>query len=86
LGHENPAQSPNEFRLLKSLQHEHIIQISFSDFHACALGKNGTVYSWGCPDEGRLGLGQFETSDHHSTIYQPTRIDFFKVSLFVICF
>lgn len=79
LGYENTAENSNEFRLLKSLQNEHIIQISFSDFHACALSKHGTVYSWGCPDEGRLGLGMLSTpNSQHSTVYNPTRIDFFQ--------
>lgn len=31
--------------------------------HYLALSKDGRVYSWGCGDGGRLGLGDFTSRD-----------------------
>ena len=36
------------------------LQISCGDAHVVALTKDGEVYTWGCGEYGRLGLGSEE--------------------------
>eukprot|EP00029_Vermamoeba_vermiformis_P013330 TRINITY_DN8242_c0_g1_i1.p1 TRINITY_DN8242_c0_g1~~TRINITY_DN8242_c0_g1_i1.p1 ORF type:complete len:672 (-),score=124.87 TRINITY_DN8242_c0_g1_i1:30-2045(-) len=57
LGYSLDLRSSQKFYQIEALKHEFITHISFSECHALAVTRNGNVFSWGCSDEGRLGLG-----------------------------
>jgi alpha-tubulin suppressor-like RCC1 family protein len=60
---------PVEIAIFKTLQ---IASIASGDFHMLALGKDGTVYSWGYGLEGQTGLGVIINSK------APRKVEFFE--------
>jgi alpha-tubulin suppressor-like RCC1 family protein len=73
LGHP-PSEN---FRPPIGLESVFVASISFSDEHALALDKASSVYSWGIPVEGRLGLG--ETVLDMPVVASPRKISHLKV-------
>jgi alpha-tubulin suppressor-like RCC1 family protein len=52
-----PAHALRPVRILGALQSRRVVQVSCGHAHSLALCTQGTVFAWGCGDDGRLGLG-----------------------------
>ncbi|KAK1738151.1 RCC1 domain-containing protein [Skeletonema marinoi] len=56
LGMSESILGSRKFKLNASLRNQNINQIAAGGMHVVALDENGKVYTWGCSDEGSLGL------------------------------
>ena len=61
LGHNDSVAVPT---LLESLQHIHVTKVAVNSGgrHSLALTLDGEVFSWGEPDDGKLGHGSASTA------------------------
>jgi regulator of chromosome condensation len=56
LGLSESVLGSRKLKVVASLRNQSINQIAAGGMHCVALSENGDVYTWGCPDEGSLGV------------------------------
>ncbi|CAD5119050.1 DgyrCDS7699 [Dimorphilus gyrociliatus] len=69
LGHKDMA-SISKPRLVEELLSVDILHVACGPRHVVAVEREGKLYSWGCGDNGRTGLG------HEKTIFSPEVVKF----------
>jgi len=78
LGYSLDLRSSQKFYQVEALKHEFVTQISFNECHALAVTRNGHAFSWGCGDEGRLGLG---FAPDAGVLVEPALVEALKVNI-----